>query len=420
MKKKKLKESIRTLGIKAKKAAYLLANISENRKNTALEELKKNLKISQNELIDINQKDIENASNINLSSAMIDRLTLTSERIEGMISNLDEIIKLKNPIGNIISEWTRPNGLHIQKRSVPLGVIGMIYESRPNVTVDASAIAIKAGNSIILRGGRDSYYSSHKLKDIINTSFLKADLPENVVQMLSSPERSAIDEMVQLDKYIDVIIPRGGKELIKRIKDKSSIPMIKHLDGICHVFVEKNADLKKAKEIIFNSKMRRPGICGAAETLLVDKSLSNQILNLIQKLVDAKCEIRGDEFISQLHPDFKKATEEDWATEYLDKIISIKLVDGTQQAINHINKYSSGHTESIITENKEVFEIFYKQIDSAIILQNASTQFADGGEFGFGAEIGISTDKLHVRGPVGAEHLTSFKYVVHGNGQVRH
>ena len=420
MKKKELKESIRTLGIKAKKAAYLLANISENRKNTALEELKKNLKISQNELIDINQKDIENASNINLSSAMIDRLTLTSERIEGMISNLDEIIKLKNPIGNIISEWTRPNGLHIQKRSVPLGVIGMIYESRPNVTVDASAIAIKAGNSIILRGGRDSYYSSHKLNDIINTSFLKAGLPENVVQMLSSPERSAIDEMVQLDKYIDVIIPRGGKELIKRIKDKSSIPMIKHLDGICHVFVEKNADLKKAKEIIFNSKMRRPGICGAAETLLVDKSLSNQILNLIQKLVDAKCEIRGDEFISQLHPDFKKATEEDWATEYLDKIISIKLVDGTQQAINHINKYSSGHTESIITENKEVFEIFYKQINSAIILQNASTQFADGGEFGFGAEIGISTDKLHVRGPVGAEHLTSFKYVVHGNGQVRH
>ena len=420
MKKKKLKESIRTLGIKAKKAAYLLANISENRKNAALEELKKKLKISQNELIDINQKDIENASNINLSSAMIDRLTLTSERIEGMISNLDEIIKLKNPIGNIISEWTRPNGLHIQKISVPLGVIGMIYESRPNVTVDASAIAIKAGNSIILRGGRDSYYSSNKLNDIINTSFLKAGLPENVVQMLSSPERSAIDEMVQLDKYIDVIIPRGGKELIKRIKDKSSIPMIKHLDGICHVFVEKNADLKKAKEIIFNSKMRRPGICGAAETLLVDKSLSNQILNLIQKLVDAKCEIRGDEFISQLHPDFKKATEEDWATEYLDKIISIKLVDGTQKAINHINKYSSGHTESIITENKEVFEIFYKQINSAIILQNASTQFADGGEFGFGAEIGISTDKLHVRGPVGAEHLTSFKYVVHGNGQVRH
>jgi len=420
MKKKELKESIKILGVKAKNAAYLLANTSENRKNAALEELKKNLKISQSELIDINKKDIENASNINLSSTMIDRLTLTSERIEGMIASLEEIIKLKNPIGNIMSEWTRPNGLHIQKISVPLGVIGIIYESRPNVTIDASAIAIKAGNSIILRGGKDSYYSSHKLKDIINISFLKAGLPENIVQMISSPERSAIDEMVQLDEYIDVIIPRGGKALIKRIKNKSSIPMIKHLDGICHIFVEKNADLKKAKKIIFNSKMRRPGICGATETLLVDKSLSNQILNLIQELVDAKCEIRGDEFISQLHPNFKKATEEDWATEYLDKIISIKLVDGIQQAINHINKYSSGHTESIITENKEVFEIFYKQINSAIILQNASTQFADGGEFGFGAEIGISTDKLHVRGPVGAEHLTSFKYVVRGNGQVRH
>ena len=420
MKKKELKESIKILGVKAKNAAYLLANTSENRKNAALEELKKNLKVSQSELIDINKKDIENASNINLSSAMIDRLTLTGERIEEMIASLEEIIKLKNPIGNIISEWTRPNGLHIQKISVPLGVIGIIYESRPNVTIDASAIAIKAGNSIILRGGKDSYYSSHKLKDIINISFLKAGLPENIVQMISSPERSAIDEMVQLDKYIDVIIPRGGKGLIKRIKNKSSIPVIKHLDGICHIFVEKNADLKKAKKIIFNSKMRRPGICGATETLLVDKSLSNQILNLIQELVDAKCEIRGDEFISKLHPNFKKATEEDWATEYLDKIISIKLVDGTQQAINHINKYSSGHTESIITENKEVFEIFYKQINSAIILQNASTQFADGGEFGFGAEIGISTDKLHVRGPVGAEHLTSYKYVVRGNGQVRY
>ena len=419
MSNKELKEAIKILGIKGKNAANLLANISENKKNLALEELKKKLKASQNELIEINNKDIENASNANLSSTIIDRLTLTTERIEGMILSLDEIINLKDPVGNIISEWVRPNGLHIQKLSVPLGVIGIIYESRPNVTVDASAIAIKAGNSIILRGGKDSYYSSHKLKDIINESFLKAGLPENVVQMISSPDRSAIDEMLQLDEYIDVIIPRGGKELIKKIKEKSSIPMIKHLDGICHVFVEKNANIQKAKEIIFNSKMRRPGICGASETLLIDKSLSDQVLNLIQRLVDAKCEIRGDEFISQLHPNFKKATEEDWATEYLDKIISIKLINGTQEAINHINKHSSGHTESIITENKEVFEMFYKQINSAIILQNASTQFADGGEFGFGAEIGISTDKLHVRGPVGVEHLTSFKYVVRGNGQVR-
>ena len=419
MDKKELKENIRNLGIKAKKAANLLANISESKKNKAIEELAKNLNSFQNELIEINHKDIENASNINLSSEKIERLTLTPEIVQGMISGLNEIIKLKDPVGNIISEWVRPNGLNIKKISVPLGVIGMIYESRPNVTVDASAIAIKAGNSIILRGGKDSYHSSNKLNEIINLSFLKAGLPKNVVQMISSPDRLAVDEMLQLDEFIDVIIPRGGKELIKKIKEKSVIPVIKHLDGICHVFVEKSADLKKAKEIIFNSKMRRPSICGASETLLIDKPLSSKALNLIQSLVDSKCEIRGDEFISQLNPKFKKATEQDWGTEYLDKIISIKIVDGTQEAIDHINKYSSGHTESIVTENKEIFEMFYKQIDSAIILQNASTQFADGGEFGFGAEIGISTDKLHVRGPVGAQHLTSFKYVIFGNGQVR-
>ena len=407
------------MGKKAKKAANLLANISDNKKNEALEELKKNLDKSKSQLIEVNKKDIKNALNINLSSVMIDRLKLTSERIEKMILSLDDIIKLQDPIGKILSEWERPNGLNIKKISVPLGVIGIIYESRPNVTVDASAIATKSGNAIILRGGKDSYYSSHKLKDIINISFLNAGLPNNVVQMVSSPDRNAVDEMLKLDEYIDVIIPRGGKGLIKNIKDKSSIPVIKHLDGICHVFVEKNADLKKAKEIIFNSKMRQPGICGACETLLIDQTLSNQVLEIIQDLIDAKCEIRGDKFISQLHPNFKEATEEDWSTEYLDKIISIKMVNGTQQAINHINKFSSGHTESIITENKDIFEMFYKQINSAIILQNASTQFADGGEFGFGAEIGISTDKLHVRGPVGAEHLTSFKYVIRGNGQVR-
>ena len=419
MNQKKSKESIEELGLKAKKAAILLAGTSNNKKNVALKILQKNLKIFKNELIEINRKDIENAYITNLSSAMIDRLTLTDKRIDDMIASLGEIMKLKDPVSNILSEWKRPNGLHIQKISVPLGVIGIIYESRPNVTVDASAIAIKAGNAVILRGGKDSYHSSHKLKDIINISFLKAGLPENAVQMISSPERSAVDQMLKLDKYIDVIIPRGGKSLIKNIKEKSSIPVIKHLDGICHVFVEKNADLAKAKKIIYNSKMRRTGICGASETLLIDKSLSKNALNLIQELVDAKCEIRGDNFISKLNPNFKKATEDDWSTEYLDKIISIKLVDGVQEAINHINQYSSGHTESIITENSKIFEMFYKQINSAIILQNASTQFADGGEFGFGAEIGISTDKLHVRGPVGAEHLTSFKYVIRGNGQVR-
>ena len=300
-----------------------------------------------------------------------------------------------------------------------MGVIGVIYESRPNVTVDASAISITAGNAVILRGGKDSFFSNQKLKEIIDLSFSSAGLPDNIVQMIDSSDRSLVEEMLKLDKYIDVIIPRGGKDLIKLIKEKSSIPVIKHLEGICHIFVHKDADLKKAKKLIFNSKMRRPGICGAAETLLIDKSLYANASELLKPLVDANCEIRGDELIVKLNPIFKKAKEEDWEKEYLEKIISVKLVNNVQEAIDHINQYSSGHTESIITENNDVFKQFYQQINSAIILQNASTQFADGGEFGFGAEIGISTDKLHVRGPVGAEHLTTFKYIIHGNGQVR-
>ena len=412
-------QSIIELGINAKKASSLLSHISSEQKNLGLDELKKNLRYFSKEIIEANDKDIESAIKINLSSTLIDRLKLTTNRIDSMIHALDEIIKITNPVGNIISEWTRPNGLHIQKISVPLGVIGIIYESRPNVTVDASAISIKAGNAVILRGGSDSFHSSHKLKEIIDKSFNSVNLPENIVQMIDSPDRSKVDEMLKLDKYIDVIIPRGGKNLIKKIKEKSSIPVIKHLDGICHIYIEKTADLKKAKEIILNSKMRRPGICGAAETLLIDEDLSEYALELIQPLVDAGCEIRGDNFIEKLNPIFKKANEVDWSTEYLDKIISVKLVKNIKKAIDHINNYSSGHTESIVTEDKDKFKIFYEHINSAIILQNASTQYADGGEFGFGAEIGISTDKLHVRGPVGAEHLTSFKYVIHGNGQLR-
>ena len=412
-------KTILNLGINANKASNLLSKISGKQKNEGLEELKKNLKIFSEDLILVNEIDIKNAHRNKISSTMIDRLTLNTDRIKDIIKSLDEIIKLKDPVGGIISEWTRPNGLHIQKISIPLGVIGVIYESRPNVTVDASAISIKAGNAIILRGGKDSFFSSQKLKEIINLSFSSAGLPDNIVQMIDTPERTAVEEMLKLDKYIDVIIPRGGKNLIKLVKEKSSIPVIKHLEGICHIFVDKNADLRKAKELIFNSKMRRPGICGAAETLLIDKSLYANASELLQPLIEANCEIRGDETISKLNPIFKKAKKEDWKTEYLDKIISVRLVDDFQQAITHINKYSSGHTESIITENNETFKQFYQQINSAIILQNASTQFADGGEFGFGAEIGISTDKLHVRGPVGAEHLTTFKYVIHGNGQVR-
>ena len=415
----KSKEIIKNLGIHAKKSSNLLANVDNKQKNIALEYLKNDLERLSSELIEINKQDIDNANQMNLSSAMIDRLTLNQDRISGMITSLNEIINLKDPVGIVLSEWERPNGLYIKKITVPIGVIGIIYESRPNVTVDASAIAIKAGNSVILRGGKDSFYSSQKLNQIINDSFLKGGLPENVVQMVPTPDRDAVDEMLKLDNYIDVIIPRGGKGLIKNIKDKSSIPVIKHLDGICHIYVDREADLSIAKKIVLNSKMRRPGICGAAETLLIDEALSEKTMDILQGLIDANCEIRGDNYVKSLNKNFKEASDDDWVTEYLDKIISVKIVDGINDAIKHINNYSSGHTESIITENADTFKIFYNNINSAIILQNASTQFADGGEFGFGAEIGISTDKLHVRGPVGSEHLTSFKYVVHGNGQVR-
>ena len=407
------------IGVLAKKSASLLKKISSERKNLALHKLQDNLKKNTDEILAANSIDIKNAKLNNLSEAMIDRLTLNVDRINQMIVSLEEIIDLEDPIGKTISEWDRPNGLHIKKISTPLGVIGIIYESRPNVTVDASAVAMKAGNAVILRGGKDSFFSSYKLWQIINTSFEDAQLPMNVIQMINSPDRSLVDEMLKLDKYIDVIIPRGGKNLIRKVKEGTSIPVIKHLDGICHIFVDKNADIKKAKEIIFNSKLRRPGICGAAETLLIEESLIDNVNDILEPLIKANCEIRVDEPILKLNPKFKKATITDWSTEYLEKIISVRLVKNIHEAIEHINQYSSSHTESIITNDKKAFQIFSQEIDSAIILQNASTQFADGGEFGFGAEIGISTDKLHVRGPVGTQHLTSFKYIIRGNGQVR-
>jgi len=414
-----LNKIIKNIGINAKEASGKMANTNNEKKNDALDNLRQDLKLFSSELIKINKKDLDNAHLMKLSPSMIDRLTLNEDRIDNMIRSLKEIINLKDPVGIILSEWDRPNGLHIKKITVPLGVIGIIYESRPNVTVDASAIAIKAGNAVILRGGKDSFHSSQKLNKIINNAFSKAGLPANTVQMVPTPDRTAVDEMLQLDSYIDVIIPRGGKGLIQNVKEKTSIPIIKHLDGICHVYVDKDADLSIAKKVVFNSKMRRPEICGASETLLIDKAISNNVMDLLNDLIDAKCEIRGDAYIQSLDRKFKLATEKDWKTEYLDKIISVKIVDGVPEAVEHINKFSSGHTESIITENSQTFQTFYNNINSAIILQNASTQFADGGEFGFGAEIGISTDKLHVRGPVGSEHLTSFKYVVYGNGQVR-
>ena len=414
-----IESSIIELGKKAKAASLEMKLCDTNQKNKALTKLIENLDKNRNGILNSNKIDLENARKKSLSSPLVNRLTFSDNSIDGLIKSIKDIITIPDPIGITLEEWERPNGLKFRKISTPLGVLGVIYESRPNVTVDASCVSIKSGNSIILRGGSDSFYTSKELVKNIIDAFKEVGLPSNCVQMIDTPEREAVDYLLQMRDYVDVIIPRGGKGLIEKINASSKIPVIKHLDGICHVYVDEEADINIAEKVVFNSKMRRPEICGAAETLLIDEKIKDQALKILKPLKDVNCEIRGDKFIKSLDNDFKLADEEDWSMEYLNKIFSVKIVSGVEDAINHINKYSSGHTESIITENEKTFEKFYNQIDSAIILKNASTQFADGGEFGFGAEIGISTDKIHVRGPVGTKHLTTFKYIVNGNGQER-
>jgi len=412
-------ETINELGNKAKTASTKIRVLKPKEKKIAYEFLENNLKDNIKKILDANKLDIDNAIKNNLSPPLINRLKVTEESILGIIQSVSDIKNLPEPIGNILESWEQPNGLKFSKISVPLGVLGVIYESRPNVTIDASCLALKSNNALILRGGSDSFHSSFELVKIITNSFDKAGLPKNIIQMIPTTEREAVDHLLAMNNHINVIIPRGGKSLIKKINEKSKIPVIKHLEGLCHVYVDKEANIEVAKKVIFNSKLRRPEICGATETLLIDYSIKERSSELLFPLYEAGCEIKGDEFIQSIDKNFNPAKEQDWSIEYLDKILSVKIVNGVQGAIDHINKYSSNHTESIITENDETFKEFYNNIDSAIILKNASTQYADGGEFGFGAEIGISTDKLHVRGPVGAKHLTTFKYIVNGSGQIR-
>jgi glutamate-5-semialdehyde dehydrogenase len=412
-------KTINELGKKAKDASIKIRVLQKEKKMAAYQCLEKNIEKNAEQILSANKLDIENAFANDLSKPLINRLKVSEESIAGIIKSISEIKDQPDPIGTVLENWEQPNGLKFSKISVPLGVLGVIYESRPNVTVDASCLALKSNNALILRGGSDSYHTSKQLVNIITESFMEANLPENIIQMIPTTDREAVDHLLEMKDYVNVIIPRGGKSLIKKINEKSKIPVIKHLEGLCHVYVDKEADIEIAKNIIFNSKLRRPEICGAAETLLIDSSLKEKALELIEPIYKVGCVIRGDDFIKNLDKNFERANDEDWSTEYLDKIISVKIVDGVIGATDHINRYSSNHTESIITENEETFMNFYNNIDSAIILKNASTQFADGGEFGFGAEIGISTDKLHVRGPVGAKHLTTFKYIVHGNGQAR-
>ncbi|RCL42041.1 MAG: glutamate-5-semialdehyde dehydrogenase [Gammaproteobacteria bacterium] len=418
---KKLESLMIDIGRSARDSSYGLAKISNDKRNRAIffiaESIENNIKM----LLEANARDIESANNRNLSSSLIDRLMLNEERIFSMASSMRVITEIPDPINQITEEWSRPNGLIIKRLSVPLGVIGIIYESRPNVTCDAAALCIKSGNTVILRGGSESFESNKAIHFCLKEGIKKAKLDESIVQLVPTRDRDAVGFMLSsMNNYIDVVVPRGGKNLVRRVQDEARIPVIGHLEGICHIYVHHSADFNITKKIILNAKMRRTGICGAAETILIDKKIAPQIVSkLADELERAGCEIKGDHEAQKYSNYIDEAIDDDWSTEYLDAIISMKIVDDIGEAIKHIAKYGSGHTDSIISSNQEAADKFIKEIDSAIVMHNTSTQFADGGEFGMGAEIGIATGKIHARGPVGANQLTSYKYAVFGNGQVR-
>jgi glutamate-5-semialdehyde dehydrogenase len=411
---------VRRMAQAARAAVDRLAVASTDAKNAALREGAKALRACETDILAANALDIEEAERKGLSAAMRDRLMLNHARIEAMAKGLEDIANLADPVGQTIAEWTRPNGLKIARVRVPLGVIGVIYESRPNVTADAAGLCLKAGNAVILRGGSESLHSSQAIHGAIAAGIKSAGLPEAAVQLVPVRDRAAVGAMLRAAGLIDIIVPRGGKSLIERVTAESRIPVIKHLDGICHTYVDGDANLEMARKIVLNAKMRRTGVCGATETLLIDRrAVASHLKPIIADLISAGCEVRGDETVRSIDHDVVPAKPEDWDTEYLDAIISVKVVDGVNGAIDHIRRHGSRHTDSIVTDDAKAAESFLRELDSAIVLHNASTQFADGGEFGMGAEIGISTDRLHARGPVGVEQLTSYKYVVRGAGQTR-
>ena len=408
------------LGRSARKAAKTMSLVPTDAKNKALKEAASALRARRQDILEANAKDMAAAREKNISPALPDRLELNDARIESMAAGLDEIATLKDPVGDVIADWDRPNGLEISRVRVPLGVIGIIYESRPNVTADAGSLCLKAGNACILRGGSESFHSSRAIWSCLQDGLRAAGLPVEAIQMIPTTDRAAVGELLSMSEFVDVIVPRGGRSLIERVQKESRIPVFSHLDGLVHIYIDEQADPAKAREIVFNSKMRRVSICGALETLLVNRDVATQLLpDILDDLLAAGCEVRGDEAVQALDSRVKAATENDWHTEYLEPILSIKVVDDLAAAIDHIDTYGSHHTDCIITEDDAAANVFMREVDSAIVLQNASTQFADGGEFGMGAEIGISTGKMHARGPVGVEQLTSFKYVVKGTGQTR-
>ena len=411
---------MRTLGSAARAAAAVLATASPERKAAALKAAAAEVRSGAGRILAANAEDMDAARRAGLAAAMLDRLRLDDGRVEAVARGIEDVADLPDPIGAVIAEWTRPNGLRIARVRVPLGVVGIIYESRPNVTADAGALCLKSGNAAILRGGSESFRSSGALVRCLQAGLRRADLPETCVQLVPTRDRAAVGIMLGMREFIDVMVPRGGRSLIERVLAEARMPVIGHLEGNCHVYVDRSADLERARRIVVNAKMRRTGICGAAETLLIDRAVAATHLGpIVEDLLAAGCAVRGDPEVQASDPRVEPASEADWSTEYLDAIIAARLVDGVEGAVEHVNRYGSHHTDAIVAEDAAVAERFLRHVDSAIVLHNASTQFADGGEFGMGAEIGISTDKFHARGPVGAEQLTSYKYVVRGEGQVR-
>ena len=414
------KSEILNIGKNAKEASRVVSLLNPKLKNEILKAASENLQHNSSVIIDENKKDVEENKD-KLTSATLDRLVLDEKRIKSMCEGLEDISRLDDPIGKILDKWDRPNGLKIEKVSIPLGVIGVIYESRPNVSADAAGLTLKSGNTLILRGGSESFNSSSKIVSLINQTYRDFNLPIGTLQYIPTTDRSAVGYMLNMDDFIDVIIPRGGKSLIERVLTDSKVHVIRHLDGICHTYIHKKSDPNLCKEVTFNAKMRRPGICGATETILIDYEVLNSHLHMIiTALQNEGCLVKGDKDILKINDSIELADETDWATEYLDKIISIKTIKGgVKEAVNHINEYGSGHTDAILSEDQLAVDYFLNNVDSGIVMHNTSTQFADGGEFGMGAEIGISTSKVHARGPVGVAQLTSFKYKVLGTGQVR-
>jgi glutamate-5-semialdehyde dehydrogenase len=408
-----------SLGRAAVEAAGVLARARTETKDNALEAAAMEIRRRRSDILAANSRDLARASERGLAAAMMDRLALDESRIEAMARGIEQVRSLPDPIGTTIASWTRPNGLKIERVRVPLGVVGIIYESRPNVTADAGALCLKSGNAVILRGGSESSESSRVIHECLAAGLRSAGLPEAAIQIVPTTDRAAVGLMLSgMVDFIDVIVPRGGRSLVERVQKEARVPVIGHLEGNCHVYIHRQADVDMAAAIVLNAKLRRTGVCGAAETVLFDRDWPGT-RQVIRALLEAKCEVRGDESIRKLDERVVPASEEDWSTEYLDAIIAARTVDGVDEAVAHIARYGSAHTESIVTNDAAAAERFLASVDSAIVLHNASTQFADGGEFGMGAEIGISTDKFHARGPVGVEQLTSYKYVVRGSGQVR-